>query len=318
MVLKALSISVVTLFIGGCFGGGGGGGGSSASISQFVKYSEVPAGVRIQVTNAQTQEATWTQDVQGGVVGAVQSVSAPSAVGFTGTLDETYDNSNTVTKASYSTSEGTLISFGTGDSIGVWAQNPNISFLSSQDGSDYILYSNPSLSGFDYQNFGVWVKGGGTVSGSVGTISVGFVADSSVIPTTGTAVYTGTATGFYAGDISAAGDPAHTSYFVDADVSLTANFANSSITFATANSILTSDFDQAYSDATNLLDLTGTLTINGTNFTGNVSNSNLLSGSATGRFYGDASEVGGTFLVQEAGAGSNKDTYMGAFGASSL
>jgi hypothetical protein len=131
-------------------------------------------------------------------------------------------------------------------------------------------------------------------------------------------VYTGKATGFYAGDISAAGDPAHTSYFVDADVSLTANFANSSITFATANSILTSDFDQAYSDATNLLDLTGTLTINGTNFTGNVSNNNLLSGSATGRFYGDASEVGGTFLVQEAGAGSNKDTYMGAFGASSL
>ena len=141
MVLKALSISVVTLFIGGCFGGGGGGGGSSASISQFVKYSEVPAGVRIQVTNAQTQEATWTQDVQGGVVGAIQSVSAPSAVGFTGTLDETYDNSNTVTKASYSTSEGTLISFGTGDSIGVWAQNPNISFLSSQDGADYIRYS---------------------------------------------------------------------------------------------------------------------------------------------------------------------------------
>ena len=309
-------VSIVTCLTA-CGGGGGGGSNIRADNNTgttLVRYSQVGTAERIQIRNAQTQEATWTQDPATTVV---ESISAPSTVGFTGSLDETY-YSQELGAASYTTSEGTLISFGTGDVYGYWTQNPNIGITSTQDGTDYILYSNPYLSGFEYQNYGVWVKGGGTAFGSVGTISVGLVADSSVVPPTGSAVYTGSSVGFYAGDVSAVGDAPHTSYFVDADVSLTADFAAGSITFATSNSILTSDFEQAYSDTTNLLDLTGTLTISGTGFTGDVSNGDLLSGNATGRFYGNATEVGGTFLVQESGAGSNKDSYMGAFGASSL
>jgi len=312
MVLKALSISVVTLFIGGCFGGGGGGGGSSASISQFVKYSETPAGTTIAFTNAQTQEMTYTYNVG---TSNVTGIGVPTSVKTTGSVSETYDASGDLTSSAIISSEGTSLSYGAGDTQADWNLNPKVSLLTNAAGSEYILYSNPTLSGYDYQNYGVWVTGGGTGSGKVGSLSVGLVADSSIIPTSGTATYTGTSAGFYAGDTFAPGDSAHTDYFVDADVAMTANFAAGTITFATSNSVLTNDFVSTYSDPSGVLDLTGTLAISGNQFTGVVTNGASLSGHSTGRFYGDTTEVGGTFLVQESGLGSNKDSYIGGFGA---
>ena len=310
MVLKALSISVVTLFIGGCFGGGGGGGGSSASISQFVKYSETPTGTTIAFTNAQTQEMTYTYDVG---TSTVTDFGAPTSVKTTGSVSETYDASGDLTSSAITSSEGTSLSYGAGDTQADWVLNPKVSLLTNAAGSEYILYSNPTLSGYDYQNYGVWVTGGGTGSGRVGSLSVGLVADSSIIPTSGTATYTGTSAGFYAGNSFDESHGANTDYFVDADVAMTANFAAGTITFATSNSVLTNDYVSTYSDSSGVLDLTGTLAISGNQFTGPVSNSGSLAGNATGRFYGDATEVGGTFFAQE--PLPDKSTYIGGFGA---
>ena len=68
----------------------------------------------------------------------------------------------------------------------------------------------------------------------------------------------------------------------------------------------------------NLLDLSGTLTINGIDFAGSIDNGDLLYGSARGRFYGDASEVGGTFYLDGLSNGlPDSEVYIGAFGASS-
>ena len=87
MLLKALSVSVVTLFIGGCSGGGGSNGGSSASISQLVKYSQVPAGTSITFTNAQTQEVSYTFNESNKVT---TSIGTESSVDFTGSVSDTY------------------------------------------------------------------------------------------------------------------------------------------------------------------------------------------------------------------------------------
>ena len=178
-----------------------------------------------------------------------------------------------------------------------------------------ILYSNPTSSGYDYQNYGVWVTGKGTGSGKIGSISVGLVADSAVIPTSGTATYTGKSAGFYTGNKFDDGHNENTEYYVRSDVTMNANFAAGEISFDTSNSASTNDFVNMYRIPSDELNISGTLTISGNQFTGDISNNDSLSGNATGRFYGDATEVGGTFFVQESGSGSNKDTYIGGFGA---
>ena len=119
MFLKALSISVVTLFISGCGGGGGGSGSSSssASISQFIKYSEVAAETPITFTNVQTQEVSYTYDEDTEVL---TSIGTEPRVAFSGSLTEKYDELGGLISMAFTSSEGTSLIYGDDEGDGLF------------------------------------------------------------------------------------------------------------------------------------------------------------------------------------------------------
>ena len=136
-------------------------------------------------------------------------------------------------------------------------------------------------------------------------MSVGAPTAGTAIPGSGTATFTGYATGSY---VNAAG--AGTTAL--AELTVGANFGTRSLTFATTNTRTSPDWVTFTPNGG--LNLTGTLTYAaGTNsFTGPVSSVSGLTGNSTGQFYGpNAEELGGVFFLKGAGV----ETYAGAYGA---
>ncbi len=210
--------------------------------------------------------------------------------------------------------------FGTGlASVSLAAQltaNTSLSF-------EYALPVSATLSpaGYSYQTFGSWAltdKVTGVVSEyffSTGAPTVG-----GTIPTSGTASYTGHATGNYL-DANTR-EPAT----VSATMNATANFASASVAFSTTGTTtLSANTPGGTPTANPGLNLTGTLnyTAGNNTFTGTVATANGMSGNATGRFYGTGiaaatatkvakspPEIGGTFAVMNTAGGA----MQGAFG----
>jgi hypothetical protein len=181
----------------------------------------------------------------------------------------------------------------------------------------HMLLSSPSGSGFSYQAFGAWSDNGdltpaynaSSVQGSVGGLSVGSVTPGGSIPSSGSASFTGFATGFLAG-----GQQNLTP--VEAALTLSVDFGARTATLVSdpfqfvdpgagfGGQQFGTDLHGTLSYAAAQNDLTGTLT------TGN----GFYSGPATARFYGPAvNEIGGVFdLVDSNGDGA----LAGGFGAS--
>ena len=126
------------------------------------------------------------------------------------------------------------------------------------------------------------------------------------MPGTGTATFTGLASGFYVDNL---GIP----YFTAANMSANADFGARTIGFSTTNSTMSDLNTGAGPMSATGLNLSGTLTYTSgsSRFTGSVTSVNGMSGNANGRFYGpNAEEIGGVYGVAATGVGS----MLGAFG----
>jgi len=182
--------------------------------------------------------------------------------------------------------------------------------------ADVVMSYTPSggaSSTFSYQSFGPWEYATPT-GGSISWFSYG-IPTATALPTTGTATYAGIAAGNYV-------DTGGTIYATTANMSATADFGAGTINFSTSstNTVNTNTTTTAANPA---LDLTGTLTITGNNFTGSVQNpAGTISGNATGLFYGPGlttataksvyqspAELGGTYAATGTGG-----TMIGGFG----
>ena len=154
-------------------------------------------------------------------------------------------------------------------------------------------------------SYGAWT--GATAStGYISSFHAGSVTPSGYVPTTGSATYTGTSTGYYSlvsGAVEA----------VTSDVTLTANFASRSIGYVASNA-------QGVGVLPGL-NITGTLNYSAgsSNFSGTLSTpsggygTGDLSGTATGSFYGPAGqEVAGAFVLNW--SGGTRAQYVGSFG----
>jgi hypothetical protein len=280
--------------------GGGGGGGSSSTLAPFVKWSSVTAG-NTYVIAGDSIQGTYTYNVATEKVTSITRDTQQSGATFT----ETFNSSGIVQSVRIQTASGTDISFERGtDTFGVLIINNDINAVVSADETRFALAPEPTAFGWEYQTFGVWVTGAGTGSGTYGAASIGAATAGSSVPVTGTATYTG-----YTGGQYIASDGSD--YFTSSNMTAVANFAAKSLAFATSGTAITPDL-LTESPATTL-NMSGTLTYSpGSNqFTGNVSTTGGLTGTATGRFYGPtAQEIGGTFGVTGAGI----TTYGGAFG----
>lgn len=303
---KRIALLFASLALSACGGGGGGGGtvptGTSTVPTAFTKWSAVQPGVEYKADGL-GQEVTGT--ASGGQFVAI----APSSVteGYSAYL--TFDSALELSRLALTTPAPTLVVLDKAAPETTFADvtlSPGTipQFVSARNSTSVAIMAKPIDLGWEYQTFGIWeTNRDSTTSRKFGAMSVG--TPTTAIPSSGTAAFTGYATGSY---VSAAG----TGTTVFADLTVGANFGTQTLTFNTANTQTSSDWltFTAKSD----LNLNGTLTYApGTNsFTGSVNSNGGLAGNSTGQFYGpNAEELGGVFLLQ----GSGVETYAGAYGA---
>jgi hypothetical protein len=128
------------------------------------------------------------------------------------------------------------------------------------------------------------------------------------IPGSGSAIFTGYATGSYVSGVDGTGTTAL------AELTVGVNFVDRTLDFSTTNTQTSTDWVNVAFTPNGSLDLTGELIYAaGTNsFSGPVISAGGLAGTSTGQFYGpNAEELGGVFFLKGAGV----ETYAGAYGA---
>ncbi len=297
-------IGLMSLSLTAC--GGGSGGVESmpppTSITPtptptgFTSWSAVPA-PGSTVVNGVSQEVTFTASST-----AVTSVSPYSAV-----LPTTYtvklDASRQFTDITINNANRTIMfSKSAGDTFG-YVAGTSLLLVQNPSGSNYAIAVDPSVEGWNYQSFGVWVTGAGTGNGSAGSVSVGSQTAGSSIPAAGTATFTGKLGGTYL-------DPAGIDHLEGANMTISADFGARSLALTSSG---TQDIQTGA--AMTGLDLTGTLSYGAQNnlITGSLTSANgRLTGPATGYFYGPAAqEIGGIFALS---AASGLERFGGGFG----
>lgn len=252
------------------------------------------------------------------------SVTTGAAYPTDSTLGQTVSVTNTVrgNANTLSTGTGSVVAQGTqGGLPAVYLTNNATASVSG-----YVLPYSAALNpaGYVYQTFGSWVTTNlATGVFSENYFSAGVISVPGTLPAAGTASYIGKASGSYVDAVT------RELYDTVATMNATANFSTRSVAFSTTGSAALSVNAAAGTphSANPGLDMSGTLNYAaGSNtFTGAVSTTNGMTGSATGRFYGPGiivptvnqvlgspPEIGGTFAVMTPGVGA----MQGAFGGS--
>ncbi|MBO9408311.1 transferrin-binding protein-like solute binding protein [Shimia sp. R9_1] len=177
----------------------------------------------------------------------------------------------------------------------------DLAAFASPDGEQIAVFGiGDARTDYEHQAFGAWIDGFGSDNGSIATASVGARTDAANLPTN-SASYRGQTVGL--------------AQLNDGDTYL----ADSELT------VSTSDFRTLNLDSTNTivenldtfvvrsesdLNFTGTATVSGSGFSGNISGT-AVNGNIEGNFFGpNAEEVGGVFDSQ-----SGDTAYIGSFGA---
>jgi hypothetical protein len=306
---KRTALLTVSLVLSACGGGGGGGTVPAATpVSPFTTWSNVLPGSTVTV-NGSGQQVSGTRDLTTGKFTGV-SLTAAESEGYSATLTFGQDRELTRLLVLTPTATPVVLDKTAGDIFTDLTLTPGSSpqFVGARSSStgNVAIMANPINLGWEYQTFGVW-ESVGTDGRTFGAMSVGNNAGTA-IPGSGTATFTGYATGSY---VSADG----TGSTALAELTVGVNFDTRSLEFSTTNTQTSENW--ATFTAAPELNLAGTLTyVAGTNsFTGQVdsiSSTNALTGDSTGQFYGPkAEELGGVFFLQ----GTGVETYAGAYGA---
>ena len=301
---------------GGSSGGGSSGGGTSPTLSAFTSWSNVKPGERVVLTG-DSQEATFSATVFTDSI-RVDNLDIKERKSGAELIAGDISNGN-LNYLKLRTAEGNIIekSALSGDRFirRNTAQGDSLELIRyfttavNSSGTEYIIFSDPNRTNFEYQTFGIWTTGGGTGNGKAGDFSVGIATQLSNMPTSGSAIYAGFAGGRYV-------DSNGNSYLTMSNLLLSADFTTGVVNFNTINTLTqreNSGGDGVFS-ANNNLDIVGSLNIvSGTNeFSGSATSSAGMAGNVNGKFYGPtANEVGGNFSLID--SGTNR-LHVGAFG----
>jgi hypothetical protein len=295
VLLTALSATLLTA----C---GGGGGGTSATLSPFTSFGSIQANTTVTIDGI-SQGGTYSYNTTTERVTARTLGAATSGASYT----SSYDSSGNSVSVSITPAGGTAITWNRSvDTFGFLNIDNRIDVVISADGTRNALAANSFGFDWNYQSFGIWGTGGGTGSGTYGTISVGAATPGAAIPTAGSATYFGVTGGRY---VNSDGQ----NFFTSSLMQASANFATRSISFSTTGTSVTADLINS-SPNTNL-NLSGTLSYapSTNQITGTVSSAGGLNGTVSARFYGpSAQEIGGTFSLDS--GPSSLEGYAGGFG----
>jgi len=268
---------------------GGGGGSGSGNVRPVVDYSGT------LVVNADHQASSLDQPFTFTTAGTV--VTPTDGTTGTGSVTLGIDLNGDIDGLSITSAAGQTYSASGTDkfvttTIGTYG-------VIAVNGDDAYLFDNQD---WNYQSFGYWSVSDRGVGSA---FSTGYPTPSTSLPTTGTASYTGLATGYYV-------DGAGSAYYTGARATASVDFAARSASFSTSGTYK-GNMSTGVVSADNNLNLSGTLTYAaGTNaLNGNISSVSGLAGDAQARFYGGGyQEIGGTYSTTPAG----KEYMVGAFG----
>ncbi|WP_407940327.1 transferrin-binding protein-like solute binding protein [Novosphingobium aerophilum] len=301
----------VAFSLSACGGGGSGGGVNS---TPAPAPTPTPTPTPTAFTNWQTTPSNGVLRLSGSTVEAPYTPSAvfPNAVGSYGTpsvgnatADFTYSSgtpsgvsvSGALSSVNFTTSDGsTKVNL---------ASSPSTIKYSSPSGATTLLINNASVSGYSYMSFGAWA-GSTSTAGYINSFHAGSATPAASVPTSGSATYSGTSAGYYSSQ-SGTVNP------VTSDVTLTANFSTRSIIYVASNTQGTVSYPG--------LNVTGTLsyasgsrTFSGTLTTPQGYGTGMLTGTASGSFYGPlGQEVAGAFVLNW--SSGTVAQYVGSFGA---
>jgi hypothetical protein len=296
-----LTTVFVAASLAGCHHGGGSGSNSGPTMGMGnFSFSSVQPGQTVTIQGMSTV-VTGTLSA-----GTVTSTTPPAMDTAASRAMLSYDSTRTLTAVSAITPAGSItFNKAFGDTFNCTG---GVCALTNVAGTASMIIIDPiSLpAAWNYQTFGVWERGT-VASFDAGVFSVGNPTPGSAVPTTGTGNFVGLANGFFVDGTT------HNAFFTTASMTASANFATQMITFSTTNTQTVSLSNPSGIGLANSgLNLTGTFSYPaGTNlFSGTVSSTNGMNGSATGRFYGPAAqEIGGMYNLNGA-AGS----MIGSFG----
>lgn len=293
---------------------------SSSSSSSTTTTATTPTPVSLVTTASGTYAgpAVALSAQQGTNSLAVSSIGNPDADILTLVTPTAANTGETATLSSTALGGGgpiALTSQGAGAQSGLTTQNYQGTFTYNNTTYTFTLMDAGATANLSYSTFGQWnVSIGGTVS-SIGFYSVGSPTPVANVPTTGSATYTGGATGVATLNSSSTGYP------FNGTATLNAVFSSETITGAITN-ITAYGIGQpnTVSGSLNDIELTaGTISGNGfagmastSSTAGTAANTSGATGSFRGNFFGPAAqEAGGTFSLTNT---SPNISISGSFG----
>jgi hypothetical protein len=256
------------------------------------------------------------------MTGISETISGTNTGGGTGVVTI---NTNSTLDTANSTARLTFDANGNMSRIAVSSPSSSVSLApvdcgtaptcAASNANNLVVAINPAVAppffgGWHYQTYGVWLSQTGPSTFTAGAMSAGAVTPGNAVPTTGGAVFSGLATGFYV-------DTGGVSFATAAQMSANVTFSATapSIAFTTFGTTTNALDGISGSGPNPSLDLTGTLTYTpgSSQFNGQVNSAGGLSGDANGRFYGPAAqEIGGVYSLRRLTGGLER--MLGAFG----
>jgi hypothetical protein len=286
---------------------GGGSGGGTVPVRPFTSWSAVQPSTAVKAAGiSQSGSANYTLLPNGDLrITSINSISPVDASSSSTTL--TFDANRNLTAIDITTpSSSVSFSNTTLGGTSVSCSGPICVGVNASGTSAAVLYNpyDPGVA-WEYQSFGVWATGS-TTAGTIGTMSYGAPTPVNAIPTTGSAIYNGFATGYYV-------DSTGLLYGSAASMQANVTFGNltSSIAFSTNGTVINNTTTGTTQRPD--LNLAGiwNYTAGAAQFAGAVSNAAGLSGTATGRFYGPAAEeIGGIYVLRN----GLLESMLGGFG----
>lgn len=312
MARTALASTLVVL-LAACGGGGGGGGGTPPGPSfivpevAFSTFADVKGNTTpVMKGISTTASGTYHTDTSGIIIDSVNTPVDDSS--SANTIKLTYDGNRALSTMAFATPSASA-SFAKAGAIAFLCAS-GVCGAQNATGHGFVIDGTTMpitpTGQWNYQSFGIWDQLGSAGAFQVGAVSAGVVTAGSAVPTSGpNATFAGIANGLWV-------DASKNAFFTTAPMSATADWTARSISFSTSGT-QTVNMNTGTQAANSGLDMTGTLTYAaGTSrFSGPVQTATVvMSGNASGQFYGPAAEeMGGTFKLN--GAGGN---MIGGFG----
>lgn len=191
------------------------------------------------------------------------------------------------------------MSFDTGVSPGKFVRE--LAGFASPDGDQFAVFAvGDANRDYEHQLFGVWIDGRNSNQGNISTASVGSRTDAANLPGN-SATYRGQTVG-----LAQLSDGE--SYVTDSDLTVTTS--DFRMLNLTSTNTLVENLDTFAVRANSDLNFTGTATVSGAGFTGNITGT-AVNGTIDGDFFGpNGQELGGIFDSE-----SGSTTFIGSFGA---